>query len=93
MAAIDLSSAEFGSHARFEMQRRGIAEDEVRGVLARPEKSTPVRPGRIVVQGPIHRAGGSGVYLLRVFVDVDQTPPVIVTAYLTSKLTKYRGQP
>ena len=93
MAAIDIASAEIGSHARFEMQRRGIAEDEVRSILAGPEKSAPVRPGRIVVQGPIHRGGRGGVYLLRVFVDVDRTPPVVVTAYMTSKLAKYRGQP
>jgi hypothetical protein len=29
-------------------------------------------------------------YVVRVFVDVDRTPPQIVTAYRTSKLTKYR---
>ena len=31
-------------------------------------------------------------YLIRVFVDVDRTPPEIVTAYRTSKIRKYRGQ-
>lgn len=32
---------------------------------------------------------GSIPYLVRVFVDVDRTPAVVVTAYRTSKIDKY----
>jgi hypothetical protein len=92
MAALDLTSAEIGAHAQFQMQRRGISAVELSGVLAEPERTTSVREGRIVVQGPIHRIGNSGVYLLRAFIDVDSTPPVVVTVYLTSKIAKCRGQ-
>jgi hypothetical protein len=34
-----------------------------------------------------------GDHLIRVFVDVDRTPPEIVTAYRTSQIEKYRSQP
>ncbi len=46
-----------------------------------------MRPGRVVAQGLI------GEYLLRVFIDIDRTPPEVVTAYQTSKIEKYRRVP
>ena len=52
-------------------------------VLAAPERLFEERPGRVVAQGMI------GAYLLRVFVDVDRTPPEVVTVYRTAKLRKY----
>jgi hypothetical protein len=35
---------------------------------------------------------GSKRYVLRVFVDVDRDPPVVVTAYRSSKIGKYWSQ-
>ena len=32
---------------------------------------------------------GGKIYLLRVVVDEDESPPVIITAYRTSKIEKY----
>ncbi len=78
---------EFSDHALHEMQRRGIDVELVRATLAEPEQTQPVQPGRIVMQSRIERDGGR--YLLRVFVDVDRPIPVVVTAYLTSKIGKY----
>jgi len=74
------------------MARRGISEHEVRTVLRAPEQQSPVRPGRIVLQSRLSIAG-EGVYLLRVFIDVDRIPPEVVTAYRSSKITKYWRQP
>jgi hypothetical protein len=65
------------------MERRYISEPEVRSVLERPDMVTPVREGRVVAQAL------RGGYLLRVFVDVDRTPPEVVTVYRTRKLRKY----
>jgi hypothetical protein len=76
-------------HASEEMARRGIAVDEVAGVLAEPEQSAVVREGRVVFQSRVGTPGGRGDHLLRVFVDVDRAVPVVVTAYRTSKITKY----
>ena len=50
-----------------------------------------MRPGRIVVQGMILTADPPSEYLLRVFLDVDRSPPEVVNAYRTSKIEKYRS--
>lgn len=74
-------------HAAFEIQRRGIEEHLVRQVLSAPEQRRPVRLGREVLQSRIVFAGK--IYLLRVFVDTDRDPAEIVTAYRTSRISKY----
>jgi len=84
---MDLSSAVLTAHALAQMVLRQLAADEVRQVLADPEDVLPVRPGRVVAQAL------SGNHLIRVFVDIDRTPPEVVTAYRTSQISKYRRQP
>ena len=76
-------------HARQEMQRRSILEVEIAAVLAAPEQSHEVRPGRCVYQSRVAVEGTSRAYLLRVFVDIDREPPRVVTTYRTSKIEKY----
>lgn len=84
---MDLGEAVITPHAADQMRRRQVSEADVRAVLATPEAVLDVRPGRVVVHGMI------GGHLLRVFLDVDRTPPEVVTAYRTSKLDKYRKRP
>jgi hypothetical protein len=72
-----------------EMQRRGITEPDVATVLAAPEQSEVVRPGRCVYQSRMTFDDPPKVYLVRVFVDVDREPPEVVTVYRTSKVQKY----
>jgi hypothetical protein len=74
-------------HAAFEMQSRKIAERFVRGILAAPEQRHAVRPGRDVLPSRIALDGKT--YLVRVFVDVDRSPPEVVTVYRTSQVAKY----
>ncbi len=74
-------------HARFEMRRRGIDEEVVRQVMARPEQHFNLRPGRAVRQSRMEMEGKT--YLVRVVVDVDRTPAAVVTVYRTSKISKY----
>ena len=80
---MDLRDALITDHAAWRMSRRKIDEEDVRRILAAPERLIEERPGRLVAQGMI------GAYLLRVFVDVDRTPPEVVTVYRTGKLRKY----
>jgi hypothetical protein len=75
-------------HARFEMGRRGITEEQVRSVLSAPQQAEAVRPGRRVYQSRIIMPAGRE-YLLRVFVDIDRDPAEVVTVYKTSKVAKY----
>lgn len=77
-------------HARFEIARRGLTEEVVRSVLASPEQREEIRPGRVVLQSRVEMGMPPKAYLLRVFVDEDRDPPEVVTAYRTSKISKYR---
>ena len=75
------------SHAAFEMRRRAITEELVRQVLSNPGQRMEVRPGRVVLQSQIPLEGK--IYLTRVFVDIDPHPAEVITAYRTSKISKY----
>ena len=74
-------------HATFEMKRRGISIELVQRVLENPEQRLAIRKGREVFQSRIHM--GEKHYVVRVFVDIDRTPPEVVTVYRTSKIDKY----
>jgi hypothetical protein len=89
----DLSSAVLTEHARNRMTRRGISEADVRETLRSPESTSPVRPGRLVAQKSFAIGDPPRQYLIRVFVDVDRTPPEVVTVYRTSRIGKYRRAP
>jgi hypothetical protein len=77
------------AHAEFEMERRRLSLHVVEGVLKAPEQRLQVRPGRDVLQSRLVEPDGEREYLIRVFVDVDRSPAEVVTAYKTSKVSKY----
>ncbi len=77
-------------HANREMRRRNIDRELLETVLSAPEQTISVSPTRVVMQS--RHARRERTYLLRVFVDIDRNPPVVVTAYLTSKVDKYWGE-
>jgi Domain of unknown function (DUF4258) len=83
----------FSAHAITEMERRGIDEAQVREVLANPGLVAAVRPGREVLTSLLQSGPNEHRYVLRVFVDVDRIPPVVVTVYRSSKIAKYWSQP
>jgi len=76
-------------HARDEMVRRQITDEDVAKVLAAPEQTETVREGREVYQSRLQFGEPPKTYLLRVFVDLDRIPPEVVTVYRTSKVAKY----
>ncbi len=76
-------------HAKDEMVRRQISEEDVAKVLAAPEQTETVREGREVYQSRVASGEPPTTYLLRIFVDTDRQPPEVVTVYRTSKITKY----
>ena len=76
-------------HARFELARRGLAEDVVVAVLSQPEQRWELRLGRHVLQSKISGGEPPKTYIVRVIVDIDAVPAAVVTAYRTSKLLKY----
>ena len=76
-------------HAALELRRRDLTEELIHQVLANADQQQDVRPGRIVLQSRMSMGTPANEYLLRVFVDVDRKPAEVVTAYRTSKISKY----
>jgi hypothetical protein len=90
---MDLTRAILTDHGRDQLTARAIDEAEIRRVLAEYESADELRRGRVVAQAVLPSGDPPGDHLLRVFVDVDRDPPEIVTAYRTSKISKYRSRP
>lgn len=76
-------------HAREEMARRLISENDIAAVLSNPEQIDAVRPGRVICQARVKSGDPPKNYLLRIFVDTDRQPVAVVTVYRTSKVKKY----
>ena len=76
-------------HARLEMGRRGLSEEIVRQVLTDPERRREVRAGREVLQRRLAMGDPAKVYLIQVFADTDRSPAEVVTAYRTSRISRY----
>ena len=75
------------NHASFEMKRRGISPKQVQNVLKNPAQRLTIRKGRDVLQSQVSEGGRR--FLIRVFVDIDQSPAEVVMEYRTSKIDKY----
>lgn len=88
---MDLSTGIWTPHALEQIAVRRVSREAVEAVLQAPVDVEEIRKGRVVATSPLQIDGKS--YLIRVFVDVDRTPPEIVTAFRTSKIHKYGGQP
>jgi hypothetical protein len=91
-AATPITTYHLTDHAQTEMARRHIAVADVTRVLAAPEYTEVVRPGRVVYQARMTWGPTATTYLLRVFVDIDRQPPAVVTVYRTSKIEKYEKE-
>ena len=87
VAVEQYSNAVMTDHASAQIQRRGIDMAAVNAILRNPEQAAEIRPGRVVLQS--RRKVDNRTQLIRVFVDVDESPPRVVTAYRTSKIDKY----
>ena len=74
-------------HAASEMARRQIDDDTLAQVLRSPGQRISVRRGRDVLQSLLGFNGK--IYVVRVFVDIDRTPPEVVTVYRSSSIKKY----
>jgi hypothetical protein len=78
----------FSKHAIEELQRRGLPKDLVESVLQRPEQIVEEIEGLKAHQSRVDFGSGQ-TYLLRIVVNEHAKPASVVTAYRTSKITKY----
>lgn len=77
----------FSNHALIRMKRRSISKDIVIEVIIHAD-SISVQDESITVFSKLVE-DNSKPYLYRVFVNNEKTPPLIITAYKTSKIKKY----
>jgi hypothetical protein len=79
-------------HARFQMKRRQISEDQVRQVrqvLTAPQQIIEKEGSRYIYQSKLFLPILGKERLFRVVVDTRHEPVEVVTAYRTSKIAKY----
>lgn len=81
----------FSKHAEEELRRREIPEDLAISVLLHPEQIVDSYNGAKVFQSCVVFPNRR-LYLLRIVVSMKETPMLIITAYKTTQLKKYRGQ-
>jgi len=74
-------------HVRQEMARRGLPLAVVESVLAAPAQKVPEHGNIVCYQSKMEI--NQKPYLVRVMVNETTAPPKVVTAYRTSKISKY----
>ncbi|MCT7960271.1 DUF4258 domain-containing protein [Laspinema sp. D1] len=78
----------FSNHALQELHRRGLQQNMVESVLNNPQQIIEEKEGRKAYQSQVDFGGGK-IYLVRVIVADNIDPAIVITAYRTSKITKY----
>lgn len=78
---------QFSNHALQRMENRNISKEIVLKVIDTPD-SVSLQNDSVAVYSKIVEID-SKTYLYRVFVNSEKIPPLIVTAYRTSKFEKY----
>ena len=77
----------FSNHAMQQMEIRGISREMVDKVILKPDQRLE-QDGLIIYQGFIKEENDQN-YLIRVFINFDKDPALVVTVYKTSKIGKY----
>lgn len=77
----------FSKHALEQMKLRGISKEIIEKILASPDKIKE-EEGITIYQSVI-TFKKAGDYLIRIFVNENKHPHVIITVYKTSKINKY----
>ncbi len=79
----------FSKHSREQIKRRGLSKKVITDVVRSSEKTTTKEENVDVYQKIVKE--NNKPYLYRVFVNNTKTPPLIITAYKTSKTDKYEN--
>jgi hypothetical protein len=81
-----MEEIEFSKHALEQMAVRGIPVDIAQTIINNPQQVI-TEAGKKVYQSIITFEEGD--YLVRLFVNIDKIPNLVITAYRTSKIDKY----
>ncbi len=77
----------FSQHALKQMDLRGIPMENVESIIARPDQK--LEHDNLMVLQSIVRDINEQRFLIRVFLNINKTPALVVTVYKTSKIEKY----
>jgi len=80
----------FSDHSHEQLKRRELTKSTVIDIINSPAKIIKEKGEVIVFQKIVKENNKS--YLYRVFVNKKKTPPIVITAYKTSKLDKYENK-
>jgi hypothetical protein len=83
----------FTKHALEAIARRGLSLAEVEGAVDAPDGVIADGPTRFIRQRAMTEPGTGVLFLIRVVVEQDAGEWVVVTAYRTTKLSKYGAAP
>jgi hypothetical protein len=87
---IPLKKFDISRHAAEQLILRNISEETIKQVLHCPDTAIPDVAGVTVFQKIVKDKNIA--YLYRVFVNTGKRPPLVVTAYKTSKIDKYENK-
>lgn len=76
----------FSKHALERIAERGIEKAVVESIIHKPLKET-IEEGKKVYHGLIKEKGKQ--FLIRIFINENVEPNLIITVYKTSKINKY----
>jgi hypothetical protein len=76
-------------HAIFEAGRRGISEEFIKFVVNNPQQKLHSKKGRVIVQNKYYDQEEKKEMLLRIIGIETSEKFKVVTAYKTSKISKY----
>ena len=79
----------FSKHADEQMARRGINRDTVLMVVSQPDQTIVDKDDIAIVIYQSLIKEDNQMFFLRVFVNKDKQPNVVVTLYKTTKISKY----
>ncbi len=77
----------FSNHALEQIQRRGLNKEKIEEILYSPDQVIEME-GQKIFQSIVPFIP-DGNYLVRVFVNTEKEPNLIITVYKTSKISKY----
>ena len=77
----------FSKHALEQMALRNISKEMVEDVIHKPEQT--IRERGITIYQAVRTLENENKYLIRIFVNNEKNPEVIITVYRTSKISKY----
>jgi hypothetical protein len=79
----------FTEHAKFEIERRQIKEDDLKELINQPHQRISTKKGRVIFQKKYFDTIIKKEMLLRVIGKKERGKFVVITAYKTSRVKKY----